>query len=44
MTLAVFGALPYGEELWRCRRSKPTLGPLPTPPEPATKTLRMPTR
>jgi hypothetical protein len=42
--LAVFGALPYGEELWRCRRAKPTFEPLPTPDEPATETLRMPTR
>ncbi len=25
--LAVFGALPYGEELWRCRRARPTLAP-----------------
>jgi hypothetical protein len=42
--LAVFGALPYGEELWRCWRAKPTFEPLPTPDEPATETLRMPTR
>jgi hypothetical protein len=42
--LTVFGALPYGEELWRCWRAKPTLEPVPTPPEPATETLRMPIR
>ena len=42
--LAVFGALPYGEELWRCWRAEPTLEPLPMPAEPATETLRMPTR
>ncbi|HEY0538793.1 MAG TPA: diguanylate cyclase [Actinoallomurus sp.] len=41
--LAVFGALPYGEELWRCWRAKHTFAPLPTPDEPATETLRMPT-
>jgi hypothetical protein len=41
--LAVFGALPYGEELWRCWRAKPTFAPLPTPDEPATEALRMPT-
>ena len=42
--LTVFGALPYGEELWRCWRAKPTIEPLPAPDEPATETLRMPTR
>jgi hypothetical protein len=39
--LAIFGALPYGEELWRCRRAKPTFEPLPAPEEPATETLRL---
>jgi hypothetical protein len=39
--LALFGALPYGEELWRCWRAKPTFAPLPAPDEPATETLRL---
>jgi hypothetical protein len=39
--VAVFGALPYAEEFVRCWRTKPTLEPLPTPPEPATETLRI---
>src|SRR3954469_607606 len=29
--LAIFGALPYGEELWRCWRAKPTFSSLPAP-------------
>jgi hypothetical protein len=41
-TLAVFGVLPYSEELWRCWRARPTLHALPEPPEPATETLHKP--
>jgi hypothetical protein len=40
--LAVFGVLPYTEEFLRCWRARPTLRPLPEPPEPATETLRKP--
>lgn len=40
--MVVFGALPCGEELWRCRRTQPTLGKAPEPAEPATETLRRP--
>ena len=40
--LAVFGALPYCEELWRCLRARRTFAPLPEPREPATETLRVP--
>lgn len=38
--VALFGVLPYVEELWRCWRTHPTIGPLETPDEPATETLR----
>ncbi len=40
--VAVFGVLPYAEELWRCWRTTPTLAPLPEPAVPATQTLRIP--
>jgi len=40
--VAVFGVLPYAEELWRCWRTNPTLKPLPEPAVPATQTLRIP--
>lgn len=40
--VVMFGVLPYAEELWRCWRTSPTLGPLPAPAEPATETLRIP--
>jgi len=40
--VAVFGVLPYLEELWRCWRAVPTLAPLPPPDQPATATLRVP--
>jgi hypothetical protein len=36
------GALPYVEEFIRCFRYRPTVAPLPAPPEPATPTLRIP--
>jgi hypothetical protein len=39
--LAVFGALPYAEELRRCWRARPTLAPMPEPSEPATETLAL---
>ena len=42
MAVAVFGVLPYAEELWRCWQANPTLDPLPEPAEPATDTLRAP--
>jgi hypothetical protein len=38
--MLVLGALPYGEELWRCLRTRPALGRTPEPPEPATEALR----
>lgn len=40
-SLALFGVLPYAEELWRCWRTHPTITALPEPPEPATETLRI---
>jgi hypothetical protein len=40
--MLVFGALPYGEELWRCLRTRRTLGAAPEPAAPATATLRRP--
>jgi hypothetical protein len=40
--IAVFGALPPLEELWRCWRVTPTLRPLPKAVEPPTETLRAP--
>jgi hypothetical protein len=40
--MLVFGALPYTEELWRCLRTRPTLGKTSPPAEPATTTLRQP--
>ncbi|MFB9831084.1 diguanylate cyclase [Actinoallomurus acaciae] len=40
--MLMFGAIPYGEELWRCLRARPTLGTAPEPAEPATETLRRP--
>jgi hypothetical protein len=40
--VAVFGVLPYAEELLRCWRTSHTLGPLPEPAEPATETLHVP--
>lgn len=39
--VAVFGVLPYAEELWRCWRTHPTMAPLPAPELPATETLRI---
>lgn len=41
--LAVFGVLPYTEELWRCLRARPTFAATPEPPVPATETLRVDT-
>jgi hypothetical protein len=38
--VALFGVLPYAEELWRCWRANPTARPLDKPAEPATETLR----
>ncbi len=38
--VALFGVLPYLEELWRCWRAHPTVRPLDKPAEPATETLR----
>lgn len=38
--IALFGVLPYAEELLRCWRARPTATPLETPAEPATRTLR----
>jgi hypothetical protein len=40
--IALFGVLPYAEELWRCWRTRPTLKPLEEPAEPPTATLRNP--
>lgn len=40
--VALFGVLPYTEELWRCWRAHPTVTALAEPAEPATETLRMP--
>jgi len=40
--LAVFGALPYAEEMRRCLRARPPLEALPEPDEPPTETLRIP--
>jgi hypothetical protein len=40
--IVAFGAVPYGEELWRCMRARRTLGPLPEPARPPTETLRVP--
>jgi hypothetical protein len=37
---AVFGALPYAEEMWRCLRARPTFEAQPEPAVPATETLR----
>jgi hypothetical protein len=38
--IALFGVLPYTEELWRCWRAHPTAKPLDKPGEPATETLQ----
>ncbi len=38
---AVFGVLPYAEELWRCCRTIPTVRPLPQPAVLAIQTLRI---
>lgn len=38
--IAVFGLLPYAEELWRCWRARPTIKPLDEPAEPRTEALR----
>lgn len=38
--VALFGVLPYGEELLRCWRTRPTAKPPGKPAEPATETLR----
>ena len=40
--LALFGALPYAEEMRRCLRARPTLRAQPQPDVPATETLRIP--
>jgi hypothetical protein len=40
--MAVFGLLPYAEEMWRCWRTKPTVRPLPQPDVAATETLQVP--
>ena len=39
---ALFGALPYAEEMRRCLRAGPTLRARPEPGVPATETLRIP--
>ena len=38
--VALFGVLPYAEELLRCWRARPTVRPLDEPAEPATETLK----
>jgi hypothetical protein len=38
--MALFGVLPYAEELLRCWRARPTAKPLDKPAEPATETLQ----
>jgi hypothetical protein len=38
--IALFGVLPYAEELLRCWRARPTAKPLDKPAEPVTETLR----
>ena len=38
--IALFGVLPYAEELLRCWQAHPTAKPLDTPAEPATETLQ----
>jgi hypothetical protein len=38
--VALFGVLPYAEELWRCWRAHPTAKPLGKPAVPATEALR----
>lgn len=39
--VALFGVLPYAEELWRCWRTHSTMAALPAPELPATETLRI---
>ena len=38
--VALFGVLPYAEELWRCWRTHPMVKPLEEPDELATESLR----
>jgi hypothetical protein len=40
--VALFGVLPYAEELYRCWRAQPTVAALPEPSEPATEALKTP--
>lgn len=37
--VALFGVLPYAEELWRCWRARPTPRPLDKPAAPPTEAL-----